>query len=74
MNHFASSLISIFLSPFNWVVIFLLAAWIFRKKVIKKFCFIFAICIFILFGNPALFNWYATKWQPAPVAISSLTQ
>lgn len=74
MHHFASSLISILLSPFNWIIILLLVALIFRKSGIKKFCFICAICIFILFGNEAIFDWYARTWQMAPVAISSLTQ
>ena len=74
MHQFASSLISILLSPFNWIIILVLAALVFRKRSTKKFCFIFAFCIFILFGNPALFNWYAKTWQQAPVAINSLTQ
>ncbi len=72
MHHFFSSLISILLSPFNWIIILLLVALVFRKRTTKKFCFIFAFCIFILFGNAALFNWYAKTWQPAPVATSSL--
>ena len=74
MHHFASSLFSILLSPFNWIIILVLVALVFRKRNTKKFCFIFAFCIFILFGNQAIFNWYAASWQPVPVAISSLTQ
>lgn len=74
MHRFASSLFSILLSPFNWIIILLIAAWVFRNRSAKKICIIVACCIFILFGNKATFNWYAKTWQPAPVAINSLTQ
>ncbi len=30
-----------------------------------------ALLIFLLFGNSWLLDWYAKKWQPAPVAINA---
>jgi len=72
MYPFASAVVSFFLSPWNWILILLVAGWIFRKRTAKRFCFIAAFCIFIVFGNHALLNSYARAWQPAPVAAGSL--
>ncbi len=74
MHLFASTLFSILLSPFNWIIFSLLAAWFFSKRFLKKAAIVCAVCIFILFGNQTLFNLYAKSWQPAPVAINSLAQ
>jgi uncharacterized SAM-binding protein YcdF (DUF218 family) len=68
----ASFLVSVFLSPFNWIVILLLAAWIFRKRSLKKTLLIIALCLFILFGNKWLLNLFAKNWQPNPVAVNTL--
>lgn len=72
MHQFASAVLSFFLSPWNWILILLIAAWIFKKRSVKRFCIIFSVCLIIVFGNPALLNWYAKMWQPAPVAVNSL--
>ncbi len=74
MHQAASAILSFFLSPWNWIIIWLIAAWVFRKRTAKKFCTIVAICLFILFGNQAFLNFYAKKWQPLPVAVNSLAQ
>jgi uncharacterized SAM-binding protein YcdF (DUF218 family) len=66
---FASSIVTFFLSPFNWLVILLVAGFLFRKKGRKKLCFIAALCIFLVFGNSWLLNLYARKWQPEPVIL-----
>lgn len=70
MHQLASSLVSFFLSPFNWIVILLIAAWMFRKRALKKWTIMLAVLIFIVFGNPALLNLYARYWQPAPLAVN----
>jgi uncharacterized SAM-binding protein YcdF (DUF218 family) len=70
MHQFASAVLSWVLSPFNWLVILLLIAWIVKKRSLKKTALILAAIIFIVFGNQWLFNWYAKKWQPAPVAVN----
>lgn len=72
MHQVASFLVSLFLSPFNWIVILLGVAWIFRKKAIRKPAMVIALCIFIVFGNKALFNLYVKNWQPKPIAINTL--
>ena len=41
-----------------------------RKTIFKKICRILALCIFLLFSNGWLLDWYAKKWQPPPVDIS----
>jgi uncharacterized SAM-binding protein YcdF (DUF218 family) len=70
MHQVASIIISFFLSPFNWVIILVIAGYLFRSRVRKKSCGIIALCIFLLFSNKWLLNWYAQKWQPAPALIS----
>lgn len=72
MHQFLSSLFSLFLSPFNWIVVLLLAAWIFRKRRFKKVLIILAVCIFIIFGNSWLLNFTAKKYQPSRISIESL--
>ncbi|HEX7456808.1 MAG TPA: YdcF family protein [Ginsengibacter sp.] len=70
MHQIASSVLSFFLSPFNWIIILVVAGYLFRKTSNKRICRIIALCIFLLFGNKWLLDWYAKKWQPAPVSIS----
>ena len=71
MHHLASDIVSFFLSPLNWVFVFVVAAYFVRKGSHKKICRIMAVCIFIVFGNQWLLTWYAKKWQPEPVAINN---
>jgi uncharacterized SAM-binding protein YcdF (DUF218 family) len=72
MHQLLSSILSFILSPFNWIVILLIAAFIFRKKSLKKLLIIVAICLFVVFGNSWLLNLYINKWQPKPVSINIL--
>ena len=69
MHQFASSVLSFLLSPLNWIIILLLAAYFFRKSSIKRFLLILTLCIFLLFGNSWLLDWYAKSWQPSPIVI-----
>lgn len=74
MHQFASAVVSFLLSPWNWILILLVAAWIFKKRGLKRFCIILCVGLFIVFGNAALLNGYAKMWQPVPVAASSLPE
>ena len=69
MHQLASSVLSFLLSPFNWIIILLLAGYFLRKPFLKKICRIIALCIFLLFGSSWLLDWYAKNWQPTPVVI-----
>lgn len=70
MHQFASAVLSWVLSPFHWLVILLLAAWILKKRSLKKAALILAVAVFIVFGNEGLFNRFVKKWQPEPVAVN----
>jgi uncharacterized SAM-binding protein YcdF (DUF218 family) len=74
MHQFASAVLSWVLSPFNWLIVLLLAGWILKKRSLKKTAWILAAIVFIVFGNGALFNWYVKQWQPKPVAINPAVQ
>lgn len=63
MHQLASTVLSFFLSPLHWILIFVIANFLLRKTELKKVCRITALCIFLLFGNPLLLNWYSKKWQ-----------
>src|SRR4029079_6531854 len=70
MHQVASSALSFLLSPFNWIIILLIAAYSIRERGFKNVCRIMALCIFLLFSNAWLLDWYAKKWQPQPVVIN----
>ena len=72
MHQLASTLLSFFLSPFNWIIILLIASYFLKKRGLKNACKITAVVIFIVFGNQWLLNLYAKNWQAERVAISNL--
>jgi len=73
MHGIASYIFSFLLSPFNWIVIFILAGLLLRGNRTKKICRIFALCVFLFFSNPLLLECYAKWWQPVPVTINKNT-
>jgi len=70
VRHLLSAVLSMILSPFNWVILFLLLAYFLKSKKLKKLSIISAIALFIVFGNQALLNEYAKMWQPKPVVLA----
>lgn len=74
MHQFASSLFSILLSPFNWIILLLSVGWLLRKRSSKKIALLLALGTFLVFGNPWLFNFYAKKWQAKPADINRSIQ
>lgn len=73
MHQFLSSVLSLVLSPFNWIVILLIAAWLVKKRKIKKVLLIFSLLLFIIFGNTFLLQRVANYYQPARVNVDSLS-
>jgi len=69
MHHFGSSVISILLSPVNWIVALIIIMYFTRSRSKKKLAGIIAIAIFILFSDQWLLDAYAKRWQPAPVSF-----
>jgi uncharacterized SAM-binding protein YcdF (DUF218 family) len=63
MHKIGSMLLAFILSPVHWIFLFVIASFIFRRAKARKLCRIIALCIFVVFGNPLLMNWYAKKWQ-----------
>jgi uncharacterized SAM-binding protein YcdF (DUF218 family) len=70
VRHLLSAVLSMILSPFNWVILFLLLAYFLKSKKLKKLSIISAIALFIVFGNQALLDQYAKMWQPKPVVLA----
>ena len=69
MHQLLSAILSFFLSPFNWMLLFLAFAFFSKKKNLKKSAFAGAVAIFFVFGNSWLLDEYAKMWQPKPVVI-----
>lgn len=69
MHEFFSFITTLLFSPSNWIIILLLVSFIVKKTAIKKICRITALCIFLVFSNSVLLNWFAKKWQPTPRKI-----
>lgn len=72
MHQLASTVLSFFLSPFNWIIILLIASYFLKKRSLKNACKVTAVVIFIVFGNQWLLNFYAKNWQAERVSISNL--
>lgn len=73
MHQLASSVLSFFLSPFNWIITLLIASYFLKKRGLKKACKITVVVIFIVFGNQWLLNLYAKNWQAKRVPINTLS-
>lgn len=72
MHQFLSSVLSFVLSPFNWIVVLLIAAWLLKKRKVKKVLIIISLCLFVIFGNAFLLNLSVKNYQPARVSIDTL--
>lgn len=72
MHQFLSSVLSLVLSPFNWIVVLLIAAWLLKKRKVKKALLIFSLCLFVIFGNAFLLNVAVKNYQPAKASIDTL--
>ncbi|MES2891301.1 MAG: YdcF family protein [Bacteroidota bacterium] len=71
MHALFSTLISYFLSPFNWILVLIAIAIFFtRRPKIRRWYLLSALLIFLVFGNQALIDFYANRWQPAPMVMT----
>ncbi|HVW97715.1 MAG TPA: YdcF family protein [Mucilaginibacter sp.] len=68
-----SKLLLIFIFPFTWILIFLLAAAFLRKPKLKRRFFFAALIILLIFSSPFLLNQFARLWdvQPEPLKKKS---
>ena len=58
-----SKLLSIFISPFNWLLIFVLITFFTRDQQRKRRRVIFCISWFLLFSNPYIIHKLSLNWQ-----------
>lgn len=71
MHQIASTILSFFLSPFNWIASLLIISFIIKAPHLKKIFRISAAAIFLIFSNSWLLNAYAKMWQPQPHNIAA---
>ncbi|MEP6595879.1 MAG: YdcF family protein [Ginsengibacter sp.] len=71
MHQVASAILSFCLSPFNWIIILIIAGYFLPKGRVRKICRVLALCIFLIFSNSWLIDWYAKHYQALPATINS---
>jgi uncharacterized SAM-binding protein YcdF (DUF218 family) len=60
-----------FLSPANWVILLVVAAYFCRTYTARKRVLIAATIITVVFGNEIIYNHVMMAWQPKPVTLES---
>lgn len=70
MHQLFSSIVSYFLSPFNWLLLLLVIAFFTRRPKIRRWYLVAAFLVFLVFGNEALLDYYASRWQPSPMSFT----
>ena len=63
MFFFLSKFLSFLLSPFNWLLIFILLAFLLRNETWKKRFKWTAVCWFLFFSNPFIIQQLNLNWQ-----------
>lgn len=71
MHQTISLIVTFFLFPINWILMLIVAQYIFKSDKAKKICRGSAIAIFFIFTNIFLITWYANWWQPKPRDVSN---
>jgi len=63
MFHILSKILEIFINPFIWILLLLLATWLFRSKKWKKRFKFAALIILLVFTNPLLHRMAIQQWE-----------
>ncbi len=58
-----SKLFSYFISPFFWIVLFLIAGLVTKKQQLRKICLRTSLILFLIFSNPFLLSRVARWWD-----------
>ena len=68
-----SKLLLIFILPFTWIVVCLIASLIVRKPHLKRRFFTAAMILLLIFTSPFLINQFAKLWDIKPVPLKNQT-
>ena len=69
-----SKVLNVLLSPFNWLLLLIVWAFVTKNKLRKKQLTIATICIFLLFTNPYLIYKITLGWQAKQKVITTNEQ
>ena len=72
MFHLFSKILSLVISPYNWIVVSFLLSFVFKKQRVKFVLRIGALIGFLIFGNRALINQVYKSIEPAPLMQASI--
>src|ERR1700744_4074695 len=68
-----SKLLLIFIFPFFWITVFIIAALVIKNPKRKRRCFIIAVVLLLIFSNPFLFNRVARNWDIRSAPLKNTT-
>ena len=71
MHQLTSTVLSFILSPVIWILVLVIASFVIRQYSVNKICRILALILFLVFSDSWLLDWYARKFQPAPLALTT---
>jgi uncharacterized SAM-binding protein YcdF (DUF218 family) len=66
-----SKLLVGFIYPFTWILVFLIAAVIVKRPLLKRMFLITAAILALIFSNPFLLDQFARRWDIAPVPLKN---
>jgi uncharacterized SAM-binding protein YcdF (DUF218 family) len=69
MYFFFSKVLLIFILPFTWVMVALIAAIAVKKQKLQRRFLIISVVLLLVFTNPFLFNLFANHWDIKPVPL-----
>jgi len=74
MFFFFSKVLLIFILPFSWVIAFLVAGLVVRKPKLKYRFLVISAVLLMIFSNPFLFNFFASRWDIKSVPLKKTGQ
>jgi uncharacterized SAM-binding protein YcdF (DUF218 family) len=66
-----SKLLVGFIYPFTWILVFLIAAAVVKRPLLKRRFLITAAILALIFSNPFLLDQFAKRWDIAPVPLKN---
>ncbi|BAU55335.1 YdcF family protein [Mucilaginibacter gotjawali] len=73
MFFFFSKILEFFIYPLTWILALLIAGIIVKKQARKKWLFIAATALLLIFSNDFLFNEFARSWDVQPAPLTNTT-
>ncbi len=71
MFFFLSKILTYFLAPVVWIIVFIIIGLIIKRTRTKRLFFSFSLILFLIFSNQFLLNHFAKMWDVKPTTLPS---